>query len=114
MKLRLRQPEAERRLADFARRRVKDRSSCVHLSALSTGTCLRASDGDAAGRSVLILTRSQLLSAVSMVELDGLARRIVLAPPELPVEDVETIIEDAEIDSIVTDYSPRAPGIEKP
>jgi acyl-CoA synthetase (AMP-forming)/AMP-acid ligase II len=115
MKLRRRQPEeAERRLADYARGRVRDRSWCVHLSALSTGTWLRTSDGDAAGRSVLILTRSQLLSAVSMVELDGLARRIVLAPPDISVEDAETIIEDAEIDSIVTDYSPRAPGIEKP
>ncbi len=48
-----------------------------------------------------------------MVVLDGLARRIVLAPPELPAEDAETIIADAEIDSIVTDYL-QVPRIEKP
>ena len=49
-----------------------------------------------------------------MVELDGIARRIVLAPPYLRDEHVEAVIADAEIDSIVTDYSQRVRGIERP
>ena len=104
----------ERRLADFARARVKDLHSSVDLSALSTGACIEASDEYFARRAVLIITHSQLLSAVAMVELDGIARRIVLAPPHLRDEHVEAVIADAEIDSIVTDYSQRVRGIERP
>jgi acyl-coenzyme A synthetase/AMP-(fatty) acid ligase len=103
----------ERRLADFARARVRDLHSSVDLSALSTGGCVDASDDYFAERSVLIMTRSQLLGVVATVELDGLARRIVLAPPDLRAEHAEAVIEDAAIDSIVTDYSPCVQGIER-
>ena len=58
------------------------------------------------------MTQSQLLGVVSMVELDGLARRIVLAPPDLRAEHAEAVIADAEIDCIVTDHSPCVRGIE--
>lgn len=101
---------AERRLADFARARIRDVHACVDLSALSTGGCIGASDDDLAGRSVLLAARSQLLSAVAMVELDGLVRRIVVAPPELPADHALSVIADAEIDCVVTDDAQRAPG----
>jgi len=38
------------------------------------------------GRSVLIATRDQLPAALALIELDGVARRLVLATPDLPAE----------------------------
>ena len=70
------------------------------------------SDDDFAGRSVLLRTRSQLLSAVALVELDGLVRRIVLTTPELPAGHLQSVMADAEIDCIVTDDSQPIHGIE--
>lgn len=100
-----------RRLADFARTRILDRNSCVNLSALSRGACLGAPDDYLSGRSVLLTTQSQILSGVAMVELDGLVRRVVLAPPDLRADHVQSVIADAGIDSIVTDYAPRVEGV---
>ncbi len=105
---------SERRLANFARARIYDRYSRVDLSALSRSACLRASDDELADRSVLLTTQAQLLSAVAMIELDGLARRLVLAPPGLRAEHMQAIVEDAEVDSIVTDYEPRFEDIQPP
>ena len=101
------------RLADFARTRVRDIRACVDLSALAIGTCVRASDDDFAGRSVLLSSRSQLLSAAALVELDGLVRRIVVAPPELPAGHLQSVMADAEIDCLVTDDSQPIHGIEQ-
>jgi acyl-coenzyme A synthetase/AMP-(fatty) acid ligase len=103
----------ERRLADFARAVIKDPRSTVDLSTLLAGACTAPSDDYFARRSILIMTRSQLLSAVAMVELDGLARRIVLAPPDLRAEHLGAVIADAEIDSIVADHSPCVQKIER-
>jgi acyl-coenzyme A synthetase/AMP-(fatty) acid ligase len=102
-----------RRLADFARTRVRDTLACVDLSALAIGRCVQASDDDFAGRSVLLRTRSQLLSAVALVELDGLVRRIVVTTPELPAGHLQSVMADAEIDCIVTDDSQPIHGIEQ-
>jgi acyl-coenzyme A synthetase/AMP-(fatty) acid ligase len=103
--------KAGRRLADFARARVLDLDSCVHLKALSAGACLGASDDDLEGRSVLLSTRSQLLSAAALVELDGLAKRIILVPPALPAGHVRNVITDAEVDCVVTDDPQPTRGI---
>ena len=36
------------------------------------------------GRSVLVATRSQLTAALTLIELDGIARRLILLPPDVP------------------------------
>src|SRR5207247_10179823 len=38
------------------------------------------------GRSVLVATRDQLTAALALIELDAVARRPVLSPPDLPPE----------------------------
>jgi len=60
-----------------------------------------------AGRSVLLAVADQLISAVAMTEVDGLARRMLLCPPDLDPDHVRTLIEDAEIEAIVTDQPVR-------
>ena len=42
-----------------------------------------------------------------MIEIDGVARRMLLCPPDLNADHVKTLIEDAEIDAIVTDEPAR-------
>lgn len=87
----------------LAERSLSDASRTVTLAAMAGGTILGGRAGDLAGRSVLIATATQLAAAMALVELDGLARRILLAPPDLAVEHRPAVIEDAGIDAVVTD-----------
>lgn len=99
------------RLAARARTRLSDRDTSIDLSALGSMTCLGASARDMSGRSVLIMTAAQITSALAMVELDGLARRITIAPPDLKADHLENVIEDAEIDAIATDHVDRVSSL---
>lgn len=58
------------------------------------------------GRSLLIATASQLTAALALIELDGVARRLVLCPPDLPPEHLPFVLESASVDAIVTDAGP--------
>src|ERR1051326_1313823 len=60
-------------------------------------------------RSVLVATHDQLTAALALIELDGIARRIVLCPPDLPREHVPAIMATAEVDAVVSDR-PDADG----
>ncbi len=91
------------RLAERARTIVADRDGASDLGLVATGTALGGAAGDLAGRSVLIATRTQRAAALAMVELDGLVRRMVLAPPGLSREHLRTVIDDAAVDAIVAD-----------
>jgi non-ribosomal peptide synthetase component F len=42
-----------------------------------------------------------------MTEIDGVARRTLLCPPDFNADRIETLIEDADIDAVVTDHPPR-------
>jgi acyl-coenzyme A synthetase/AMP-(fatty) acid ligase len=72
----------------------------VPLAALADGHVL---DRDLTGRSVLIRTRDPLAAALALIELDGRARRMVIAPPDLDETHLPTIRTRAEIDAIVSD-----------
>jgi hypothetical protein len=54
-----------------------------------------------AGKSVLVLARDQITSAVAY--LDGIARRLVLCPPDFTKERVASVIEQAEVEAIAGD-----------
>src|SRR5579862_3707540 len=55
------------------------------------------------GRSVLIATKDQLAAALALIELDGVARRMVLYPPDLPLEYVPSVVASAGVEAIVSD-----------
>ena len=42
-----------------------------------------------------------------MIEIDGVARRMLLCPPDLNPDHIQALIEDADIDAIVTDQPRR-------
>ncbi len=82
----------------------------VALSELVARSSLDCSIGDLAGASVLIVTDDQLTAALAMIELDGIARRMVLCPPGVPTEHLSEIAETAEIDAVISDSAKQAPG----
>jgi len=68
-----------------------------------TGTALSGRLADLAGRSVLVATDDQLTAAISLIELDGVARRLILCPPGVAPAHLPAIVTDAEVDAIVSD-----------
>src|SRR5207245_7803986 len=64
----------------------------VALGDLAHGSSLRAGPEELSGRSVLVATRDQLTAALALIELDGIARRLVLCPPDLPVAHVPSVV----------------------
>jgi len=54
-------------------------------------------------RSVLVRTRDQLATALALLELDGVARRLVICPTDVPAEQLPAILHLGEVDMIVSD-----------
>src|ERR1700680_194979 len=88
-------------------RTISDARRVVSLSNILEETCLVGRFGQLAGRSVLLAVTDQLISAIAMTEIDGVARRMLLCPPDLNADHIKTLIDDAEIDAIVTDQPAR-------
>ncbi len=88
-------------------RSISDARQIVSLTDILGETCLDDRLAELAGRSVLLAVSDQLTSAIAMTELDGVARRMLLCPPDLNADHVNTLIEDADIDAVVTDHPPR-------
>jgi hypothetical protein len=76
------------------------------LDGLGAGTIFGGRLGELAGRSVLLAVRDQLPAALGLIELDGVARRIVLCPPDLAAAHLPEIAANAEADAIVSDRDP--------
>jgi len=79
----------------------------VCLGYLVTATSLGGRAADLAGRSVLIASRDQLAAALALIELDGVARRLIVCTPDLSPEHLATIVAQAEVDAIVSDRDIR-------
>src|SRR5579859_1297837 len=75
----------------------------VALADLAGGTSLAGRLEELVGRAVLLATRDQLAAALALIELDGVARRIVLCPPDVAAEHLPEIAANAEIDAILSD-----------
>jgi acyl-coenzyme A synthetase/AMP-(fatty) acid ligase len=79
------------------------RHASAGLRDLAHGTVLDAALAAFDGARVLLWTRDQLFAALALIELDGLAAAIVIAPPDLKDEHLASVIARAEIDTLVTD-----------
>jgi acyl-coenzyme A synthetase/AMP-(fatty) acid ligase len=58
-------------------------------------------------QSVLISSHEQMTAALALLALDGVARRIVLCPPDLKPAHLPYVLATAEIDTIVSDHVPE-------
>jgi acyl-coenzyme A synthetase/AMP-(fatty) acid ligase len=88
-------------------RTISDARQVVSLTDILGETCLADRLGELSRRSVLLAVEDQLISALAMTEIDGVAGRMLLCPPDLNPDHVETLIDDAGIDAVVTDQPAR-------
>jgi acyl-coenzyme A synthetase/AMP-(fatty) acid ligase len=70
---------------------------------LVRGSILEGPAADLRGKSVLLATTDQFRAAAALIELDGIARRVVLYPPDLSLEHLPYVARTAEADVLVTD-----------
>ncbi|HUE66020.1 MAG TPA: fatty acid--CoA ligase family protein [Rhizomicrobium sp.] len=63
----------------------------------------RVLDADLSGAQVLLRTSDQLFAALALIELDGVAARIVIAPPDVKPEHLSAAIVRAAVDVVVGD-----------
>ena len=100
---------------DLEDRFIAAKDDRVSLADLRGGSSLGANRDRFVDSAVLVRTRSQLATALALVDLDGLARRIVVAPPDLKTSDIATVMAEAEIDVVLTDVEPdrhvQRPGV---
>jgi acyl-coenzyme A synthetase/AMP-(fatty) acid ligase len=85
-------------------RTISDARQVVSLTAIAAETCLGDRLGELSGRSVLLAVADQLTSGLAMMELDGIARRMLLCPPDLNADHIQALMQDAGIDAVVTDH----------
>lgn len=78
-------------------------TASVALSELADGSTFGTALESFRGRSLLIATHEQLTTALASIELDGVARRIVLCTPDLTREQLESIAATAQADAIIQD-----------
>ena len=75
----------------------------IELTGLTAASALSCPLDELRGRSVLLSTSDQLAAALALIELDGIARRIVLCPPDLDPAHLPYVVNTAEVDAIVSD-----------
>src|SRR5580698_1489471 len=80
-----------------------DRATSVSVDHLVQGTALGGRLAELAGRSVVLATSSQLTTALALIELDGVARRLTILPPDSAADHLAVLVARAEADAVVLD-----------
>src|SRR6202035_5475151 len=88
------------------------RAGSIALAGLAEGSILNGRLESLRGLNVVLAMREQLANAVALVELDGVARRLVLCTPDLTPEQLAGVGTAAEAD-VVLDQVALEPGGEK-
>jgi acyl-coenzyme A synthetase/AMP-(fatty) acid ligase len=83
------------------------RSGSVAFKDLATGSVLGGELESYRGRSMLLAMREQLSTALALLELDGVARRLVLCTPDLTPEQLVGIRATAEADIVLDSVAPQ-------
>lgn len=86
-----------------------DAGLTVQLAALEKASCLGGHLEALRGRSVIVAVRSQLTAALVLIELDGVARRMVLCPPDLSPEHRANVMRNAQADTWIADPTEEPP-----
>ena len=88
---------------DLTGRFITEGGSLVPLADLAAKSALDGRGEELRRMNVLVMTTSQICAAFTLCELDGVASRMVLCPPDLPLEYLPSVIASAQVDAIVTD-----------
>jgi len=90
--------------APASRRFLADEATRVDLAAPYLASLGRARIEQARGKSVLIALPGQLAAAMALIALDGVARRLVLCPPDVPETHMPAVLRSAAVDMVVTEW----------
>ena len=93
-----------------------DAKRIVPVETLENTSCLTARIEAFRGRSVVVDVQDQLTAALTLIELDGVARRIVICPRGIAPEHMLYVAQTAQSDAWVGDVGAAAPlqGLELP
>jgi acyl-coenzyme A synthetase/AMP-(fatty) acid ligase len=81
----------------------------VPLASLARASCLGGRLDALRGRTVVVAIRDQLTAAIALLELDGVARRMVVCTPDLAPEHLPHVARSAQADTWLGDSSSGAP-----
>jgi acyl-CoA synthetase (AMP-forming)/AMP-acid ligase II len=95
----------------IAKRSLRSADARVSIDDLAEGSTLGGRLEELRGGSVLIATNDQLAAALALVELDGIARRVVLCPPDLARDHLPYVITTAGVDACVSDRDATEIGV---
>src|SRR5271163_3146020 len=89
------------------------RTASIALRELAAASMLNGKLEALRGRSVVLASRDQLPTAAALVELDGVARRLVLCTPDLGHEQLTAVCGLAEADALLVDAAgaPQTPSL---
>jgi acyl-coenzyme A synthetase/AMP-(fatty) acid ligase len=82
-------------------------AASLALPDLASASCLGGDPERFRGRSVLLAMREQLSAAIALLELDGIANRLVLCTPELSQESFAQVATIAATDAELGDLDPQ-------
>src|SRR5579872_1643552 len=94
--------------ADVAGRSLWGIAGEVRLATLVSESHLAVDTTELAGASVLIATQDPLAAAVALVELDGIAARLVVGTPDLSADHLSHVLARGTVDAIIVDTSEAA------
>ncbi|HZT02760.1 MAG TPA: class I adenylate-forming enzyme family protein [Steroidobacteraceae bacterium] len=86
-----------------------DAAQAVPLASLARGSFFGGSLEALRGRCVIVAIRDQLTAALALLELDGIARRMVLCTPDLPPEHLPHVARSAQADAWLGDAASSEP-----
>jgi len=90
--------------SDCSSRFLWGAAACVSLGGLLRGTSLGGRRLELSGRSVLLATRDPFAAALALIELDGIAARLIICPPDISPEHFPAVIAKGGVDAIVSDH----------
>ncbi len=96
--------------ASVAPQQLWGANASVRLDALAGGSSLEGGLDPFVDRTVLIATRDQLTAALALIELDGIARRLIVCTPDLAAQYLPYLIAAGGVDALVFDDEGR-PGL---
>lgn len=83
---------------------LRSATACVAIGDVLEGSSLTCHPVELQGRSILLATSDQLAAALALIELDGIASRIIICPPDTAPEYLPSLIRKGRIDTILSDY----------
>lgn len=88
---------------DLPLRFISGANATVRLSELVHGSSIEEGPEQLRGRSVLVATGDQFAAALALIELDGIAQRVIICPDDFSAGQLRMIAEWVPIDGIVSD-----------